>query len=221
MIDLDKKCAMHKCCICVYEEPCCDNKFNWLPDGSFKLACPKEIKIRLNNDRYTPNQRALMLDILKQYRLGEIVENEKGKNMETKTYEQGLEEAWKIARDIVGYSKKSDTYYSLDLDRIFGDNRRTRGYLLEDNPSIHEVKAKIDAWEAEKNKPKLGDVVVIDDIGEFLFLGESEYCYHVLDPNDDGVPRMFDKSYVCKIKKTGKHFDIQGMLDEIDGEYRV
>ena len=135
--------------------------------------------------------------------------------METKTYEQGLEEAWEIARKIV--TNCDGCFKTWEVSEIF-DNINSYQLVLIEYPSIHEVKAKIDAWEAEKNKPKLGDVVVIDDIGEFLFLGESEYCYHVLDPNDDGVPRMFDKSYVCKIKKTGKHFDIQGMLDEIEGE---
>ena len=135
--------------------------------------------------------------------------------METKTYEQGLEEAWEIARKIVTNCEGS--FSGFDLCEIF-DTGNGCQEIMNKHPSIHEVKAKIDAWEAEKNKLKLGDVVAINDIGEFLFLGESKYRYHVLDPFDDGVPHMFEKSFVRKIEKTGKHFDIQSMLDDIKGD---
>ena len=214
MIDLDKKCKIGKCCICIFEKPC--RNVGFCVNANFELACPKEIKIRLNKYRhmYTNKEKSLMLDILAQYTLGNIVEKEKEKRMETKTYEQGLEEAWEIASKIAARGVSEGGYSISDVDEIFGKDRPSFTDILR-TINIHEVKAKIDAWEAEKNKPKLGDVVEIDDIGKFLFLGESKYRYHVLDLNDDGVPHMFEKSFVRKIKKTGKHFDIQWMLDEI------
>lgn len=219
MSDLDKKCYLSKCCVCVYEEPCWANNFDWLPDGSFRLACPKELKIRLAEEHRSERQKAIILDILKKYSTGEIVEDGSMENKE-KTYEQGLEEAWEIARKIIGDTKHQDEYSSIDLDRIFGTNRRSRDHLINDFPSIHEVKEKIAAYEAEQAKPKLGDVVKCGSlISNATLIGilsnENERTYSVILKGKSGVTYQDLYKDCWTIEKTGKHFDIQSMLDEI------
>lgn len=214
MIDLSKKCNLYKCAVCLHKEACWNGAFSY--NNDFELACPEEIKTRLNEEHYTrSHQKALMLEILKSYSTGEIVMAEKEKESgqltsedQLKTYEQGLEDAWEIF-------KLLDDANRDEWDEIFGKDRDNIAILLH-TMSIHEIKSKVDAWNATKNKPKLGDVVEIDDIGEFLFLGEGRKTYYVLDPSDnDGIPHEFVKRHTRKIKKTGKKFDIQWMLDEI------
>ena len=127
-------------------------------------------------------------------------------------YKQGLEEAWEIARKIE-LCLLTCGYTHSQLMAIF--NSPSLNEILE-KLTIHDVKEKIAAYEAEQAKPKLGDVVNIDDVGLFLFLGENYTHYFALDPDDkDNEPHKFVKKYVEKIEKTGKHFDIQSMLDEI------
>jgi hypothetical protein len=211
---LDDHCAPGKCCICKFEHLCLG-----LDDNSFRLASKDAIDNRLSifDSHYQTYEKALMRKTLDDMAIEELETKEKEsmKNKE-KTYKQGLEEAWEIARKVVGDTKHQDEYSSIDLNRIFGTDRRSRSHLLEDFPSIHEVKEKIAAYEAEQAKPKLGDVVNIDDVGLFLFLGENNTYYFALDPDDeDNEPHKFVKKYVEKIEKTGKHFDIQSMLDEL------
>lgn len=128
----------------------------------------------------------------------------------SKTYEQGLEEAWEIARKIV-FCKNDGGYSNADAYEIFGTSMLDN--VLKN--SIHEAKDKINAWEAEKNKPKMGDVVKCRTwstqfIG--IYYGKDMTYHWILVPGDI-VPKRIEEDWI--IEKTGKHFDIQGMLDEI------
>lgn len=218
MIDLDKKCYLTKCCVCVYEEPCLANNFDWLPDGSFKLACPKELKIRLAEEHRGEQQKAIILDILKKYESGEIVEDGSMENKE-KTYEQGLEEAWEIARKIILPSSYGG-FNGKELKRIFAEDYNTTVTLFA-NLSVHEAKEKIAAYEAEQAKPKLGDVVIIkpvdDECRSFngIYLGTNIDGHYILE-NDGVLPTFLLNRDAWIIEKTGKHFDIQSILDELN-----
>lgn len=252
---LDRKCTIEKCWICA---KCC---LYYPPNDKrdFVLAKPNLIKWRLNNNHLlkSASDKALMLDILKRYSTGEIVESGEQKEKEymdnreilkeldeaiklnrearsknndamchaknalmygenckiedSVAYKHGLEDAWEIARKVL-LGPSNGGYTPREHVEIF-----KMSYIdVMRDLTIHEVKEKIAAYEAEQAKPKLGDVVEIDDRGEFLFLGEGREYYYALDPSDnDGIPHQFVKKYVEKIEKTGKHFDIQSMLDEI------
>ncbi|MBR5780415.1 MAG: hypothetical protein IKY27_00330 [Bacteroidales bacterium] len=202
MINLDNVCKPIKCCVCVHQERCSDNTTSL----TFELACPKEIKIRLNTDYYTEHQRVVMIYILAQYALGNIAEKEMN---ETKTYEQGLEEAWEIARKIAtiseGHFKPWDIF----------DGIHTYRDVFIKYPSIHEVKAKIEAWEAEKAKPKFGDVVELTSLStgqmyKGIYVEENSLEYVVLDAY---LSKVFPKKSACTIKKTDRHIDIQSLLE--------
>lgn len=121
------------------------------------------------------------------------------------------EEAWEIAKKILLYPSHGG-FNATELDEIFG---RTE-HLWELTP--HEAKAKIEAWEAEK-EIKVGDEVEFDDTANDLHrsmyvtskYNNTDYC---------GICRNGDTYCVHKseLKKTGRHIDIEGLLKQIGGD---
>lgn len=228
MTDLDSRWCKHsKCCVCTKEKFCGPIVRGY----DFILVSEDELKYRWKKriyDHRSLMELASMQDVMRYYKERETkekemmavsietvdIEKEKAKARD-EGYKAGLEEAWEIVRKITLYHEDG----GLDgeaLRKIFGESYYTAITPLA-KFSIHEVKEKFEAYEAEQAKPKLGDVVEIGDIGEFLFLGEGREHYYVLDPTDnDGIPQQFVIKHTANsIRKTGKHFDIQSMLDEI------
>lgn len=86
------------------------------------------------------------------------------------------------------------------------------------NAELDEIKAKIEAWEAEK-EIKVGDEVEFDDTANDLHrsmyvtskYNNTDYC---------GICRNGDTYCVHKseLKKTGRHVDIEGILKQIGGD---
>lgn len=119
------------------------------------------------------------------------------------------EEAWEIAKKLFA------DYSNSELDEIFG-----KGWsfpkLMELTPQ--QAKAKIEAWEAEK-EVKAGDEVEFDDTANDLHrsmyvtskYNNTDYC---------GICRNGDTYCVHKseLKKTGRHIDITGLLNQIGGD---
>lgn len=101
-------------------------------------------------------------------------------------------------------------YSNVELDEIFG-----KGWsfpkLMELTPQ--QAKAKIGAWEAEK-EIKVGDEVEFDDTANNLHramyvtskIGENDYC---------GICKNGDTYCVHKsaLKKTGRHIDIERITE--------
>lgn len=115
------------------------------------------------------------------------------------------EEAWEIAKKLFA------DYSNSELDEIFG-----KGWsfpkLMELTPQ--EAKAKIEAWEAEKDI-KVGDVVnVCGDIGVITSFGTDGDSIHVI--YSDGIVNSYRKDK--DIKKTGSHIDIDWFLKKIGGD---
>lgn len=115
------------------------------------------------------------------------------------------EEAWEIAKNLFA------NYSNAELDDIFG-----KGWsfpkLMELTP--HEAKAKIEAWEAEK-EIKVGDEVdICGDKGIVTSFGTDGDRIHVLYL--DGIVNSYRKDK--DIKKTGRHIDIEGLLKQIGGD---
>ena len=124
------------------------------------------------------------------------------------------EEAWEIAKKVLLYTSQGG-YNSGELEEIFG---RTE-HLWELTP--HEAKAKIEAWEAEK-EIKVGDVVRVTlgklDEGEtdtalITWVHENNW-YDLIMKNGLGWTYVNGE----RIKKTGRHIDIDGILKQIGGD---
>lgn len=122
------------------------------------------------------------------------------------------EEAWEIAKNLFA------NYSNAELDEIFG-----KGWsfpkLMELTP--HEAKARIEAWEAEK-EIKVGDVVRVTlgklDEGEtdtalITWVHENNW-YDLIMKNGLGWTYVNGE----RIKKTGRHIDIDGILKQIGGD---
>lgn len=119
------------------------------------------------------------------------------------------EEAWEIAKNLFA------NYSNTELDDIFG-----KGWsfpkLMELTP--HEAKARIEAWEAEK-EIKVGDEVRLKrDPGD-------EYKFFIT--NKDGFEisgfsgfkgSVFSRRNIRLYEKTGRHIDIEGILKQIGGD---
>lgn len=119
-------------------------------------------------------------------------------------YENGMEEAWRIAGKIV-LSETSGGFKSKELETIFGTDFVDNILKL---PAA-EAAAKVAAWE---NDIRVGDMVqslakcegVVSKI-------ESEKCYVIWD--DGSAGEVFKKG----IRKTGKHIDVKALLEQIRG----
>lgn len=119
------------------------------------------------------------------------------------------EEAWEIAKNLFA------NYSNAELDEIFG-----KGWsfpkLMELTP--HEAKAKIEAWEAEK-EINVGDEVRLKrDPGD-------EYKFFVTDKDGfeiSGFSGFNGSVFSCRdirlYEKTGRHIDIDGILKQIGGD---
>lgn len=124
------------------------------------------------------------------------------------------EEAWDIARKIVLLEDEGGIP-SKDMVRMFGV-KFPRDIVRE--YSEHEVKARIEAWEAEK-EIKVGDEVEFDDTANDIHrsmyvtskYNDTDYC---------GICRNGDTYCVHKssLKKTGRHINIEGFLNKIGGD---
>ena len=114
------------------------------------------------------------------------------------------EEAWDIAKNLFA------DYSNAELDEIFGKGW-SFSKLMELTPQ--EAKAKIEAWEAEK-EIKVGDVVTVSVYEGIVTRDVDEYGYCSL-LFADGDIGYYQRS---SLKKTGRHIDIEGILKQIGGD---
>ena len=126
------------------------------------------------------------------------------------------EETWEIARRII-LSEHCGGLSLKEIRYIFGDvcvKDIIKGF------SPQQAKARIEAWEAE-NEIKVGDEVEFDDTAYDLHrsmyvtskYNDTDYC---------GICRNGDTYCVHKseLKKTGRHIDIEGLMEQIGGNER-
>lgn len=113
------------------------------------------------------------------------------------------DEAWEIAKKILLYPANGG-FNSTELEEIFG---RTE-HLWELTPQ--EAKAKIEAWEAEK-EIKVGDFVEFEDEIFCVTSLVGEYCCGI-DVN--GYVYSANKK---DTKKTGRSIDIERLLKQVGG----
>lgn len=134
--------------------------------------------------------------------------------IEQKTYEQGLADAWELAKKIY------DTTHA-DRNKIFGMDNSCNGIKnVFEMFTPQEALAKIEAYEKEK-EIKVGDEVFpfVDLQDDSMKNDKKNYgvvtgiypnMYQVLMKNGDCCDFIKEK---CE--KTGKHIDIEGILKQI------
>lgn len=124
----------------------------------------------------------------------------------TKTYEDGLNDAWELARKI-------ENKLDIPTARSIFDSYRIADIL--DNFTPQEALAKLEAYEKGQEEIKVGDVVYADDepdsFGVVTYM-DSERLYITWDDGSSG--KEFDWS---DIHKTGRHIDIEHLLEQIRG----
>lgn len=138
-----------------------------------------------------------------------IVFNAKKENL-LPVSDMTAEEAWDIARKIVLLEDEGGIPVK-DMVHMFGV-KFPRDIVRE--YSEHEVKARIEAWEAEK-EIKVGDEVdVCGDKGIVTSFGTDGDALHVL--YFDGIVNSYRRDK--DVKKTGRHIDIDRLLKQIGGD---
>lgn len=127
-----------------------------------------------------------------------------------KTYEDGLQDAWELARDLEKMRQK-------DLLQILG-------YTYWDvlaKLTPQEALAKLEAYE-ESQKIKVGDVVEYSDskVEIWITFANGDLLNGIKVSSDEWGRRgsTYSGIYVKDCKKTGKHIDIAGLLEQIKGE---
>lgn len=130
----------------------------------------------------------------------------------TKTYEDGLREAWDTARRIVCESQSEDSLSNNDIYKIFDTNSFQNIFSL----TAARAAEKIRLWENE-NRIHVGDVCKLNGGKKVLvtknyYLNNSENC-KLLYPNGD-----VSSASVQALTKTGRSINIQAVFDEINNE---
>ena len=132
---------------------------------------------------------------------------EDGKNSydKNKTYQRGLEDAWEAARRIVVDTDHGGLALGT-LSEIFGT--QSYSYIMRENTAQDAI-AKLKTYEdKQKDRIEVGDEVIAPCGKAVVTLIETDDLVHYLYSGGD---------YGCiepqKLKKTGKHYDIQSILE--------
>lgn len=127
--------------------------------------------------------------------------------MPTKTYEDGMREAWETAQSLF-----TGKFYDTELEELFG-TKDPAGALLENTAA--EAAAKIAAWE-DRKQIHIGDVVDVGEkgtdsyVGGAVVTGRNKDRYFLLF--NDGEIGASRKKYLTK---TGRTVDIKAVLEAI------
>ena len=130
--------------------------------------------------------------------------------VEHKTYEQGLADAWELARKIATETKDGGIPCD-DMCVMFGTDIIP---IIFEKFTFKDCLAKIEAYEKEK-EIKVGDEVVH---GEGSF--QTKFTVTFFESNKvEGFDKNGNTHSFCYpnpyIKKTGKHIDIESLLRQI------
>ena len=131
-----------------------------------------------------------------------------------KALNEGRNEVWELAKKIA-VEPEIGGYDGMQLHDIFGFSDMD-GVFTSYSPQ--EALAKLEAYEKEQNEIKVGDVVESTTTGkEFLIITEenddSDYEFGVIDLEGMIIDRICNDTRY--FKKTGKHIDIQSLLEQI------
>ena len=131
------------------------------------------------------------------------------KENETDTYEKGLQDAWKVFAHVQSGELSFEEIRKVwDMDEVEFVNSFTEKYTPQE--AIKKLK------EYEEKHLAVGDVVILDDEKFIIIaLSNNEMFGYSLDGKYSDFP-VQDLTYSMNdVKKTGKHFDIVGMMKQI------
>lgn len=127
--------------------------------------------------------------------------------------DMSAEEAWEIAKRICtsDYDGCDNVFSRNDLNEIFGNPDYSK---IMNSFTSQEAKDKIEAWESEK-EIKVGDEVdICGDKGIVTSFGTDGDMIHVIYL--DGIVNSYRKDK--DIKKTGRHIDVEKLLQLLKEE---
>lgn len=130
-------------------------------------------------------------------------------------YQEGLQDAWELAQEIVAMNNRelADRHFEVNIKNPEPINAIN---IISVN-LVTEVLDRVKAYEQERRKIKVGDIVII----EFCNGSEQRGVVTGIDMNskseyavlfDDGDVTWY---YESDLIQTGKHYDIQSILDQL------
>lgn len=129
---------------------------------------------------------------------------------QAEAYNKGLEDAWELARKICGATNgQFDNYDTKELGAIFG--KCGGSYIINEN-TYQEALAKIEAYEKEQAKIKVGDVV---KDGKKYYLVTKKYNNTFEGMSSEGY--LFCGLSVHCCEKTDRHIDLTDIFKQIGG----
>lgn len=132
--------------------------------------------------------------------LGQLVQG-----VDTFSHNKGMEEAWALAQKVYR-SDYAGGYSCEELADIFGDRAIHDEYF----GTVHEVKAKIEAWEEKKNEIRVGDVIKVGCEKCVVTVADGGTIYFL--KRNGGFGWISDASIYTK---TGEHVDLDGLFKQI------
>lgn len=128
----------------------------------------------------------------------------------SKTYEDGLADAWELAKKL--FADMSDS----DLNEIFG---KDWNYPKLMRLTPQQALAKIEAYE-KSQQIQVGDVVRFKDSKTEVLITSAKDELNGIHIQTDEYGKFGDvHSCICRkdVEKTGKHLDIEHLLEQIRG----
>lgn len=131
-----------------------------------------------------------------------------------KALNEGRNEVWELAKKIV----LNQQYGGLsigELKKIFGFGSPTEILMRY---TLQETLEKLEAYEKEQNEIKVGDVLKARLNGMKCVVSSDKGCNGFVLTFSDGSGSTEDLTFIKQnYKKTGKHIDIQSILQQIGG----
>ena len=172
---------------------------------------PIEVEFE-NGSRVWLEEKDLLLDMSN-------VETIPQEEVQKSAYNQGLHDAWELAKRVVRSPKLVENAQIFIGENIVGIERES--LLIQFfQLSPQEALAKLKEYEGAQ-EIKVGDVVVYGD-SEVLITKIYKRSFDGIQLSDNNEQGSFGDTYTSRdleyCKKTGKHIDIQSILDQIGGE---
>lgn len=127
----------------------------------------------------------------------------------TEAYNKGLEDAWELAKKL--YEMKIEQFQ--EVFGAFETELEVMNYLAP-----QEALAKFEAYEKEQEKAKqkimVGDIITLEDGTKGVVMDEDGVDNVVIFTENGCIEAWMNKKYITK---TGKHIDIQSVLQQIGG----
>ena len=129
---------------------------------------------------------------------------------QAEAYNKGLNEAWELAKKLWLPSNHGGLTHT-EVIKIF----KCDYYMVAENYTPQEALAKLEAYEKEQNEIKVGDVVTNGYVTMLVTgIGKATGFIYMIGSRGEILTKQKPENW----KKTGKHIDIQSVLQQIGGD---